>query len=346
MKKYKALALISGGLDSMLAAKMILDQGIHVEGINFFTGFCGDLLSSIKCRKGAEREQYNAKRTADLLGIPLHVVDVSEDYKPIVINPKHGYGAHLNPCLDCKIFMLSKALQWMREHSFDFVITGEVMGQRPKSQLKHMLPVVARDSGLEDRLLRPLSAKLLAPTLPEREGWVNRELLGDISGRSRAKQVELVKKYGITEYAQPSGGCCFLIDANYTRRLRDLWQARGHKDYNLDDVALLMIGRHIRPKPYFKLIVGRDEIDNAFLEKYSNKFLNLRSSSHKGPVVLLDGEIQGDEDLDLAARITAYYCSKHAGSTVQILISNNNGIEKQSSVSPFEDSKMLFGWYV
>jgi tRNA U34 2-thiouridine synthase MnmA/TrmU len=346
VKSYKALALISGGLDSMLAAKMILDQGIHVEGINFFTGFCGDLLASIKCKKDAERVQHNAKRTADLLGVSLHVVDVSEDYKPIVINPKHGYGAHLNPCLDCKIFMLNKALQWMKEHNFDFVITGEVMGQRPKSQLKHMLPIVARDSGLEDRLLRPLSAQFLAPTLPEREGWVNRELLGDISGRSRTKQMELVKKYGITEYAQPSGGCCFLIDANYTRRLRDLWKARGNKDYNLDDVALLMVGRHIRPKPYFKLIVGRDVADNDFLEKYCDKFVILRSNSHKGPLVLVDGEINKDEDLDLAARITAYYCSKHAGSAVQILITSKNGEKRQVSALPFEDSKMLFGWYV
>ncbi|HDJ86330.1 MAG TPA: tRNA (5-methylaminomethyl-2-thiouridylate)-methyltransferase, partial [Chromatiales bacterium] len=167
-----AVALISGGLDSLLAARVILDQGIRVEGVNFFTGFCVEgHTHAIRSRDRDRPKRNNALWVAEQLGIRLHLIDVSTDYKDVVLNPRHGYGHNLNPCLDCKGFMVGRAYAWMQEQGFDFVITGEVIGQRPMSQRRDTMPVIARESGAGDRLLRPLSAKLLPPTLPEREGW-------------------------------------------------------------------------------------------------------------------------------------------------------------------------------
>src|SRR3989338_10573234 len=166
----KAVALISGGLDSLLAAKVIMEQGVHVEGLNFYTGFCVEgHTHAIRKHNQTKRKRNNALWVAEQLGIKLHIIDVIEDYKRIVINPKYGYGKYLNPCLDCKIFMVQRAKIWMEENHFAFIITGEVIGQRPKSQRKACMPIVSKQSGAEDRLLRPLCAKLLEPTLPERE---------------------------------------------------------------------------------------------------------------------------------------------------------------------------------
>ena len=177
-EQKKAAALISGGLDSMLAAKTMMEQGLHVEGINFFTGFCVEgHTHAIRQKGGAKPKRNNALWVAEQLGIKLHIVDVIEEYKDVLINPKHGYGSNMNPCLDCKIFMVNKAKQWIKENGFDFIITGEVIGQRPMSQRKQTMPIIARESGAEDLLLRPLCAKNLPETLPEREGWVDREKL-------------------------------------------------------------------------------------------------------------------------------------------------------------------------
>ena len=173
-KHPKALALISGGLDSLLAAKVVLEQGVHVEGINFFTGFCVEgHTHAIRKQDRAKPKRNNALWVAETLGIKLHLIDVVDEYRDVVYNPRYGYGANLNPCLDCKIFMVRKAREWIDEHGFDFVITGEVVGQRPKSQRKDTMPLVQRDAGIGDRLLRPLCARNLPPTLPEREGWVD-----------------------------------------------------------------------------------------------------------------------------------------------------------------------------
>ncbi|MGZ8224641.1 MAG: tRNA (5-methylaminomethyl-2-thiouridylate)-methyltransferase, partial [Methylobacter sp.] len=212
----KAVALISGGLDSMLAAKTVMEQGVHVEGINFFTGFCVEgHTHAIRGKDKAKLKRNNSLWVAEQLGIRLHIVDVIKEYKNVLINPKHGYGAHMNPCLDCKIFMVKKARQWIAENGFDFIITGEVIGQRPMSQRKATMPIVAKESGADDLLLRPLCAKNLPATLAEREGWVDREKLHDITGRSRKPQMEMAEQFGIDEYAQPAGGCCFLTDASY-----------------------------------------------------------------------------------------------------------------------------------
>ena len=221
-KQRKAVALISGGLDSMLAAKTIMAQGIHVEGINFFTGFCVEgHTHAIRANNKAKPKRNNSLWVAEQLGMKLHIVDVIEEYKNVLINPKHGYGAHMNPCLDCKIFMVSKAKQWIAENDFDFIITGEVIGQRPMSQRKATMPIVAKESGADDLLLRPLCAKNLPATLPEREGWVDREKLHDFTGRSRKPQISMAEKFGFDDYAQPGGGCCCLTDASYSAKLDD-----------------------------------------------------------------------------------------------------------------------------
>ena len=174
----KAVALISGGLDSLLATRLIQEQGIYVEGLNFYTGFCVEgHTHAIRNRHQEKPKRNNALWSAEQLGIKLHIEDVIEEYKDIVINPKHGYGANLNPCLDCKGFMVGKAREWMERNGFDFIITGEVIGQRPNSQRRDTMPVIARESGAFDRLVRPLCAQLLPETLPEREGWIDRAKL-------------------------------------------------------------------------------------------------------------------------------------------------------------------------
>ena len=231
----------------MLAARVVLDQGIEVHGLNFFTGFCVEgHTHAIRSQHREKPKRNNALWSAEQLGIKLHIEDVSEPYKDVVINPKYGYGANLNPCLDCKGFMVNRARLWMEENGFDFMITGEVIGQRPMSQRRDTMPVIQRDGGIGDRLVRPLSARLLPETLPEREGWIQRDQLYDFSGRSRKPQIALAQQLGFSDWAQPAGGCCFLTDKSYSSKLQDLWDARGSKTYEIDDVVLLKIGRQTR----------------------------------------------------------------------------------------------------
>lgn len=330
----KAVALISGGLDSMLAAKTVMAQGIHVEGINFFTGFCVEgHTHAIRKKDKAKPKRNNALWVAEQLGIQLHIIDVIDEYKKVLINPKHGYGAYMNPCLDCKIFMVHKAKQWLIENQFDFIITGEVIGQRPMSQRKATMPIVAKQSGADDLLLRPLCAKNLPATLPEREGWIDREKLHAITGRSRKPQMLMAKQFNLIDYAQPAGGCCFLTDKNYSAKLIDLWQAQGHRDYELDDVMLLKVGRHIRPAPHFKLIVAREESEGRFLQGYQYNYISLSGVSYMGALVLIDGAVSAEE-LQLAAQITAYYGQGRNAEQVEILIKLNNGSEQTLQVKP------------
>ncbi len=342
----KAIALISGGLDSMLAARAVQEQGVHVEGINFFTGFCVEgHTHAIRSKDRNKPKRNNALWVAEQLGIKLHIVDVIEEYKDVLINPKHGYGANLNPCLDCKVFMVKKAMEWMEAHDFDFIITGEVMGQRPMSQRKMTMPVVARESGAEDRLLRPLCARNLPETLPEREGWVQREELFDFSGRSRKPQFALAKRYGFSDFAQPAGGCCFLTDKNYSVKLTDLWQNRGSKEYELDDIMLLKVGRHLRPRPHFKLIIGREEGENKFLQGYRKQFTWLQTTSHLGPLVLLDGQASED-DLQLAARIVARFSQGRDATQVDVEIDDHQHPLRTLRVQPISQDAVPAEWYI
>jgi tRNA-specific 2-thiouridylase len=343
-KPRKAVALISGGLDSLLAAKTVMEQGVHVEGINFFTGFCVEgHTHAIRKKDQARPKRNNALWSAEQLGIKLHIVDIIEEYKDVLINPKHGYGANMNPCLDCKIFMVRKAKQWMEENGFDFIITGEVIGQRPKSQRKVTMPIIAQESGADDRLLRPLCAKNLAMTLPEREGWVNREQLFDFTGRSRKPQIALAKSYGFDDFSQPAGGCCFLTDQKYSDKLVDLWRARGNKDYTLDDVMLLKVGRHIRPEPHYKVIVAREDGEARFLSGYKKEFISLYCRSHNGPLALVEGRPKV-EDLVNAARITARYGQGRDADQVDMVICDLEGRETVITVTPFTKEEILPQW--
>jgi len=343
-QQRKAVALISGGLDSLLAAKVMQEQGIHVEGINFFTGFCVEGHTHDIRKKDRDRpKRNNALWVAEQLGIKLHIVDIIEAYKQVVFNPKHGYGANLNPCLDCKIFMVKKAHEWIEAHDFDFIITGEVVGQRPMSQRRQTMPVVARESGADDLLLRPLCARNLPPTRPEREGWVDRERLYGFSGRSRKPQMALVQQFGIEDYAQPAGGCCFLTDARYSAKLADLWQARGSKQYEMDDIMLLKVGRHLRPAAHFKVIISREEGEGNFLQGYRKQYPNIKCLSHPGPLALIDGDTN-EQDLQLAARLVARYSQGRDADRVTLEIRDSGGNSRELTVKPLAPHDIPPGW--
>ena len=267
----KAIAMISGGLDSTLALALVKAQGIEVKAINFYTGFC---ITETQRRKGGRPDgtipQNEALRAAADLEVDIEYVDLSESgYLDMLVHPKYGYGATANPCVDCRIFMMRRAREIMEAEGAAFVFTGEVLGQRPKSQRRDTLRIIERDSGLDGRLLRPLSAKLLPPTIPEREGIVDRERLLDISGRSRQRQMELARALGVTDWPQPAGGCCYLTDESFSKKFFDVLDAREAtgegRRITRDDVVLLSTGRHFRLSPRAKLVVGRTEVENVLL---------------------------------------------------------------------------------
>ncbi len=345
-KQPKAVALISGGLDSLLAAKLMIEQGVHVEGINFYTGFCVEgHTHAIRKKDKAKPKRNNALWVAEQLGIKLHIVDVIEPYKKVVLNPTHGYGQNLNPCLDCKGFMVQKAVEWIKENDFDFIITGEVIGQRPMSQRRDTMPVIQRESGAGELLLRPLCAQLLPETIPEREGWVDRSQLKDFSGRNRKPQIALAAEYGFDEYAQPSGGCCFLTDKSYSKKLSDLWSSRGERDYEIDDIMLLKVGRHIRPATNYKLIVGREHGENQYLEGYRKQFIHIRTLSHSGPLTLIDG-VPTEDDIALAARISARFSKGKTADAVDVEVNYPDGRSDKLSVAPIAVEQFPEDWYI
>ena len=330
----------------MLAARVVMDQGVHVEGINFFTGFCVEGHTHAIRKKDRDRpKRNNALWVAEQLGIKLHIVDVIEEYKDVVINPKHGYGAHMNPCLDCKGSMVRKAHEWIADHDFDFIITGEVMGQRPMSQRKDTMPVVAKESGAGDLLVRPLCAQHMPETLPEKQGWLDRDKLLDFSGRSRKPQIALVESMGIKDYAQPAGGCCFLTDAKYSKKFSDLWESRGTRDYELDDIMLLKVGRHLRPRKNFKMIISREEGENNFLSGYRKQFAHFVVKSHPGPLVLIDGELS-EEDSQLAARIAARYSQGRNADEVTLEYTDKHGVTRELRVTPMAQADILPAWHI
>ena len=292
----KALALLSGGLDSTLAIKLVLNQGIEVEVINFFTPFC---LCNRKSGGG-----YEAKKVADKFGVKLKILNVADDYLEVVKAPKHGYGKNMNPCIDCRIFMHKKAKEYMEQIGASFIITGEVLGQRPMSQHRAALKITERESGLEGLVLRPLSAKLLPLTIPEKEGWVKRQELLEISGRSRKPQIELAAILGIKDYPCSAGGC-LLTDSGFAKRIKDLI---SYKELNLANVNLLKIGRHFRLSEDAKLAVGRNEEENKRLLNLARKedhlFFPLEIA---GPTALGRGHFN-DKLIQLSCSMVCRYC--------------------------------------
>ncbi len=283
---------------------MILDQGIEVEALNFITPFCN-------CnRKG----RCEARHIAGEFDIPCKTVVVTEEFFQVIRNPKHGYGSGVNPCLDCRILMFSRARERMEEINAAFVFTGEVLGQRPMSQHRQAMRIIDRESGLEGRLLRPLSARLLEPTIPENEGLVDREKLLAIQGRSRKPQMALAEEYSITDYPCPAGGC-LLTDPGFARRMRGLIHSCPH--FDLNDVNLLKVGRHFQLSPGAKAVVGRNEEENRHLLILARQGeLLFEVKGWGSPVTLLRGEA-GEEEIHLAAAITARY-SDARGDKVQV----------------------------
>lgn len=298
MKKTKALALLSGGLDSTLAVKLILDKGIDVEALNFVSPFC-------LCGRGG----CGASEVAKNLNIPLKVVSVGEEYLKIVRKPKFGYGKNMNPCIDCRIFILKKAKQYAKEIKAAFIFTGEVLGERPMSQHMKALNLIEKEAGLEGKILRPLSAKLLQKTEAEKSGLVNREELLDIRGRSRKRQIGLAKEFKITDYPCPAGGC-LLTYKEFAGKLRDLFEHK--KRVSLKDVQLLKVGRHYRYGKN-KIIVGRNEGENKTLLQMKTKDEYYFEAQGCGsPITLLQGS-RTKEAIRKAACLTVYHSDQKTG---------------------------------
>jgi len=292
MTRIKALALFSGGLDSILSVKLILEQGIDVVAVHF-----GSAFSS--CAK----DDWGVAEVAEQLGVPLEVVDLGDDYLKVIREPKHGYGKNMNPCVDCRIFILKKAKKYAEKIGADFVFTGEVLDERPMSQHFAALKLVEEESGLKGKLLRPLSAKLLPKTVMEKKGLVDREKLLGIRGRSRKPQLKLAEAFGIESLPSPAGGC-LLTCSDYAGKLRDLFEHK--KRCSMADVALLRVGRHFRLGDN-KIIVGRNEAENKVLvEKKLRSDYYFEAADVVGPTTVLQGA-KTEKAVRAAAALTAYY---------------------------------------
>ena len=302
----KALALFSGGLDSILAVKLIEEQGIEVKGICFETPF----FSSQK-----------ATQSAQYIGLPLKVVDITDSLLEIVLNPRHGYGRGLNPCIDCHALMFKVAGEMLKKEGAGFIMSGEVLGQRPMSQNVRSLSIVSHDSGLKDLILRPLSAKRLPETLPEKEGWVIRERLLGVSGRSRQPQMELAKRFGIEEYPAPAGGC-LLTEEAFSRRLRDLISFNPR--FSRRDIELLKTGRHFRISEKSKIVVGRNQRENeviSSLRREGDTILTVESIP--GPTVLATGDLS-PEEIEVATSMTVSYSDATADQSVAVRLTRDS----------------------
>jgi len=296
----KAIALFSGGLDSIIAVKLIQRQGIKVQGVTYETPFFN---------------AHKALTAAAKIDLPLHVLDITEDHLIMLRAPKYGYGKNFNPCIDCHAMMLRKTGNLLPEWRADFIITGEVLGQRPMSQTRQSLYVVAKYSGYPDLIVRPLSAKLLPITKAEREGMVDREKLLDIQGRSRRRQIEAASALGISDYSTPAGGC-LLTDPMFSKRLKDLFD---HGDFEIPSINLLKTGRHFRIGPQTKVIVGRNLHDNHLIEKYTlERDLVIRTADHPGPTTLVPGGCD-ESGMHLAASLCVLFSDAPKDERVKLI---------------------------
>lgn len=285
----KALCVFSGGLDSMLAAGLIRAQGVDVLGLFFETPF----FSSKKAQESAWH-----------MDLPFKVVDITERHLEVVKRPKHGYGGNMNPCIDCHALMFRIAGEMLEQQGASFVLTGEVLGQRPMSQNRKSLALIASESGLGGLLLRPLCAKHLPPTIPEEQGWVKRDLLMGFQGRSRKPQMKLARELSISEYPAPAGGC-LLTDIVFARRLKDLLSSNADPD--LREIELLKLGRHFRVNAHAKVVAGRNQAENEAIRiLFRDADFMLTSVSTPGPTVLLVGN-NLDGSLEFARGLTAAY---------------------------------------
>lgn len=309
--KRKAIALMSGGLDSNLAVRIVHGMGIEIIGVHFTGPFC-------LCNRGAGGCIHYAEKMAAELGLHFSTIGLGTEYLDIVVHPKHGRGSGMNPCLDCRILMFRKARQMMEEEGASFILTGEVLGQRPMSQLRDKLRIIEREAELEGLILRPLSARHLPPTIPEKDGWVNREALLDIRGRGRRTQMDLAEKLQIGDYPCPAGGC-LLTDKHFAARLREHIGHTG--ELKMSDIPLLKIGRHFRLPSSAKLVVGRDQGECEALERLvGDKDVLLVPRSTTGPSGLLRGESRSETAGELAATIVAAYCGGEESVSVEVRV--------------------------
>ena len=318
MKRIKALALLSGGLDSTLAVKLILDQGIEVEALNFLTPFC-------LCGRGG----CGAFEVAKNFSVPIKVMKLDKEYLQILKKPKYGYGKNMNPCIDCRILMLKKAKKHAQEIGASFIFTGEVLNERPMSQHLKALKTIEKEANLVDKILRPLSAKLLPPTIMEKKGLVDREKLGNIHGRSRKKQIKMATEFSIMNYPCPAGGC-LLTYKEFARKVRDLLDHK--KRVTMEDVYLLKVGRHFRLGKN-KIIVGRNETENKILLRTKSKNDYYFEAQKTGsPITILQGP-KTRKAVEKAAGLTAFYSDKKG----DVFVKFGRAILDKSIISPKPD---------
>ena len=295
-EKKKALLLLSGGLDSTVALVMMKEHSIDVEAVHFTSLFCTCGGKGGGCGP--------ASKVAESAGIKLHIVGKGEDYIEIVKKPAHGRGSNMNICIDCRIYAFRKAKELMEKIGASFIITGEVVDQRPMSQHKKTMLLIEKEAGLTDLVLRPLCALSMNETLPEKEGWVDRTKLKNISGRGRKEQMSFAADKGLKDFSCPAGGC-LLTDPQFSRRIKDLMENKP--EFDSKDVALLKYGRHFRLDKDAKLVVGRNKTENEVLEQFKiEKGFALWLEDFNGPFSLLTG-INAKKYLELASGITARY---------------------------------------
>ncbi len=312
----KAIAMISGGLDSSLAIKAIQNQRIEVIAIHFLIPFVKHNKTSV----------YNsaAKKITEKLGCEFRLEVLGDEYLEMLKNPKHGLGKRFNPCIDCKILMLKKAKKIMKEVGASFVFTGEVLGQRPMSQNKESLKKIEKDSGLEGLLVRPLSALLLSETTPQAKGWLKKELLFDFKGRGRRQQMNLAKEWGIEDYPWPAGGC-LLTDPAFCNRLEDLVE---HNQVTTGNIERIKVGRHFRISPSFILTVGRDENENnKLLSLVSKEDIIFEPAELPGPTAIGQG-VFNDEIKTICSQIIARYTAKDK--EVKVTIKNLSNKQEET----------------
>ncbi len=309
----KAVALYSGGLDSTLAILVMMRQGVEVTAVTFLNHFGCDIGDRSSCSKDPFAASVK-------FGFQVKLSHLSDKFLAIVKNPEHGHGKNMNPCIDCRILMLKEAREFMNLLNADFIITGEVLGQRPMSQRRECFPMIDKAAGVRGIVLRPLSAKLLAPTIPEQEGLVNRDMLLDFSGRSRKPQMALAEEFGLTEYPAPAGGC-LLTEPNYSIRLRDLLE--HDRDPGYTDINLLRLGRHFRYSPECKIIVGRNREENAAIASLAGPGDRLlRVEGFGSPLTLIRGHAAGGA-LTVAASLCARYSDAKNLPEVNVAVSEN-----------------------
>jgi tRNA U34 2-thiouridine synthase MnmA/TrmU len=318
MSRRKAAGFISGGLDSLIATGLMKKQDLDIILVHVINGFGQRTMQARTDITIPEQQWKNArqKELEESFGLPVEIVDISEEFLRTLLSPRYGYGKNVNPCIDCKIDFFSIGADMIEAGRADFVFTGEVLGQRPMSQNKGMMKVIEKRSGLEGLILRPLSGRIMEETIPEKRGWVDRNLLEDIQGRSRRRQIALAEELGIEAYPSPAGGC-LLTDVNFATRFRDLVSFAGAGNITVRDTVTLSVGRHFRTSENSRVVAGRNEEENNYLaEVYRNNWI-LRAADVTGPDVVLFGG-GSEEELKKAASITARYCNDKGSPVVRI----------------------------